>query len=440
MNAPAQGSNTVLLVDDDEMNLELLEQQLDEVDCVPVTSANGEMALEILAANAGEHGFPGIVLTDVSMPVLDGLDLLSRARRIDPELPVILLTAYGDVDSAVRAMKEGAFDFIERPYVPERLRLQVERALETRRIVLENRMLRAQIANRSGIASRLIGNSPPMRALREQIANVADTDVSVLIQGETGTGKELVARSLHEFSTRKAANFVALNCAAIPESMLEAELFGHEAGAYTGATRRRIGRIEYADAGTLFLDEVESMPTHHQVRLLRALQERSIERLGSNESVPVDFRLVAATKTDLAEAARNGEFREDLYFRINVAELHIPPLRERREDVPALLEQFTQELAARHDRDARPMEAAEMQSLFAYGWPGNVRELRNVAERRILGLGDMASMLGGDQAAAVALPDRVDAFERTLITQALIEHGGSIQTVADELGLPRRTL
>jgi DNA-binding NtrC family response regulator len=430
----------ILIVDDDPMNIDLLEQALEETGKPIVTATNGEEGLATLSRLSGPHGFPGIVVTDMKMPVMDGLDFLERSQAIDVDLPVILITAYGDVASAVRAMKNGAYDFIERPFDAERLRSRVTRALESRRLVLENRELKAELADRPGMAAKLIGNSPAIQTLREEIANIAGTDAIVLIHGETGSGKEVVARCLHKFSQRKSAHFVAVNCGAIPENIFESELFGYEAGAFTGANKRQIGKFEFARGGTAFLDEIESMPMQHQVKVLRVLEDKVINRLGSSEPIRVDFRVVAATKTDLQKAVKEGAFREDLYYRLNVAELAIPPLRDRREDIPLLFEHFVQELSARHGRDAPELPRDGMQALFAHDWPGNVRELRNIAERFVLGLGDVARMLGADADLGETLKKRVDAFERALIDQALAENGGSIQDTCKALGVPRRTL
>ena len=430
----------ILIVDDDPTNIKLLRQDLEDVDANLETAANGEKALGVLSSLSGAHGFPGIIVTDMKMPIMDGLELLERARAMDGELPVILITSYGDVASAVRAMKNGAYDFIERPFDAEQLRARVARALDSRRVVLENRELKDQLANRPGMAARLIGNSPAIQTLREDIANIASTDASVLINGETGSGKEVVARCLHEFSRRKSAHFVAINCGAIPEHLLEGELFGWEAGAFANAVKRRIGKLEFARGGTVFLDEIESMPPQHQVKVLLALDGKIITRIGSNEPIKVDFRVVAATKADLKEASGRGDFREDLYYRLNVAELHIPPLRDRREDIPLLFEHFAQELAARHGRDVPEISRADMQALFAHDWPGNVRELRNVAERIVLGLGEVNRILGTDTGAGETLKDRVDAFECALIAQALEEASGSIKETAAALGTPPRTL
>ncbi|MEM6406551.1 MAG: sigma-54 dependent transcriptional regulator, partial [Pseudomonadota bacterium] len=273
--------------------------------------------------------WPGVVISDIRMPQMDGLALLARIRQIDLELPVILITGHGDVAMAVQAMRDGAYDFIEKPFAPERLLETVRRALDSRTLTLENRRLKTELAMQSAPGPRLVGNTAAMQQLRTTINQVADTDADVLVVGETGTGKEMVARALHEHSRRAAHHFVAVNCGAMPDHLLESELFGHESGAFTDAKKRRIGRFEHANQGTLLLDEIESMPLAAQVHLLRVLQERAVERLGSNTSVPLDLRVVAAAKVDLAEASRQGSFREDLYYRLNVVTLRIPPLRER---------------------------------------------------------------------------------------------------------------
>ena len=432
----------LLIVDDDPRNIARIEQALGPIGCEPVSAGDGAEALIVLAHRSGSHGFPGIVITDMKMPGMDGLEFLERARAIDADLPVILITAYGDVASAVQAMKIGAYDFIERPFDADGLRTRVTRALEKRQLVLENRRLRGELANASGIAARIIGNSPAMQSLRDEIANIASTDATVLIHGDTGTGKEVAARCLHEFGRRRHARFVAINCGALSETLIESELFGHEAGAFTDARRQRIGLVEYAKEGTLFLDEIESMPLRLQVKLLRMLQERVISRLGSNEEIKVDIRVVAATKVDLLEAANRREFREDLYFRLNVAELRIPPLNDRREDIPLLFEHFIQELAARHGRDVPRPSPEEMQRLMSRDWRGNVRELRNIAERFVLQLGGPGGPLGpiSEGAGRPTLPEQMDAVESTLIRTALAESAGNVQAAADALGIPRRTL
>jgi two-component system C4-dicarboxylate transport response regulator DctD len=330
---------------------------------------------------------------------------------------------------------------IERPLDIDDLAAKVGGALEKPRLVLDNRRLRTELANRSGIALRLIGNSPAIQTLRDEVVNVASTDATVLIHGETGTGKEVVARALHESGRRSRSRFVAINCGALSENLIDSELFGHEPGAFTDARQRRIGFIEYAKGGTLFLDEIESMPLKLQVKLLRMLQERVITRLGSNEAIRVDIRLVAATKSDLLAAARRREFREDLYFRLGVAELRIPPLNDRREDIPLLFEHFAREFASHHQRDVVPLLGEDLERLMSHDWRGNVRELRNVTERFVLGLGrGIAEVLDRAGGRRRSLPEQMDVVEAVFIRRALEESAGNVQAAADTLGVPRRTL
>jgi len=430
---------SVLIVDDDPVNRDLLEQQLAPVGETILTADDGSAALEKLRPD-----FPGVVVTDLKMPRMDGLELLRRGRENDPDLPIIMVTAHGDIAKAVQAMRDGAYDFIERPYDPDRLREMVARAMRARALVLENRALRAELKAKVGLEARLLGGSPVMVELRKTVANLADTDANVLIIGETGTGKELVARSLHDLGKRNKHRFVPVNCGALPESLIESELFGHEAGAFTGAARQRVGRLEYAHRGTLFLDEIDSLPIALQSRLLRVLQEREIERLGSNESIKADFRAVAATQVDLAKAIEAGAFRRDLFYRLDVAEIRIPPLRDRREDIPLLFRAFADEIAAHHGREAPALERSDLHALMAYSWPGNVRELRNVVERCVLGLnrapGALAGSLPEGDGKALGLGEQIDAFERCVLEQELAKRKGNIQAAADALKLPVRTL
>lgn len=387
----------------------------------------------------------GVVITDIRMPGMDGLACLNHIQTIDRELPVILITGHGDVAMAVQAMRDGAYDFIEKPFAPERLLDTVKRALESRTLTLENRRLRTELAMHSAPGPRLVGQTLAMQQLRTTIAQVADMDADVLVVGETGTGKELVARALHEHSRRAAHNFVAVNCGAIAEHLLESELFGHEPGAFTDAKSRRIGRFEYANQGTLLLDEIESMPLASQVHLLRVLQERTVERLGTNTPIPLDLRVIAAVKIDLAEASQRGEFREDLYYRLNVVTLEIPPLRERMEDIPLLFQHFVLVASARYERVVPPLQANHIRALLAHRWPGNVRELRNIAERYVL-LGenldyDLERLIhGGAAETALTLPEQLGCFEKCLISQQLSLHKGNLKKTMDVLGIPRKTL
>ena len=425
---------------DDELDLRLANEQTLQLAGFSVALfEKAEDALPQLDAQAG-----GVVVSDIRLPGMNGLGLLQALQQIDSTLPVILITGHGDISMAVDAMQKGAYDFIEKPFSSERLVDTVRRALEKRRLTLENRDLRIELDEKDALGPRLIGKTAAMKALRRSIKQLADTAADILLVGETGTGKELAARSLHEHSSRRERNFVAINCGAIPENLIESELFGHEKGAFTGAEARRIGKFEYADRGTVFLDEIESMPLAAQVRLLRVLQERRLERLGSNEGIDLDIRIVAASKVDLKQAAERGEFREDLFYRLNVVTLALPPLRERREDIPLLFQHFLLVAAARYGKEAPALPADLSRSLMVYHWPGNVRELRNAAERFVL-LGDAPGLQpdaadGGSPGVPLTLPEHVEAFERALIEQALAESGGVIKETMERLGLPRKTL
>ncbi|MHC6224260.1 sigma-54-dependent transcriptional regulator [Pseudomonas sp. X10] len=381
--------------------------------------------------------FPGVIISDVRMPGMDGLQLLEQLQADDPDLPVILLTGHGDVPMAVEAMRNGAYDFLEKPFSPQSLLGSLRRALEKRQLVLENRRLHEQADLKARLENTLLGMSHGLQQLRRQVLDLAALPVNVLIRGETGSGKERVARCLHDFGPRASKPFVALNCAAIPESLFEAELFGHESGAFTGAQGKRIGKLEYANGGTVFLDEIESMPLAQQAKLLRVIQEQKLERLGANQSINVDLRIIAATKPDLLEEARAGRFREDLAYRLNVAELRLAPLRERREDIPLLFEFFARQAAERLGRSAPPLGGAQLARLLGHDWPGNVRELANAAERHALGLDSPALE---DSPAGQSLAEQIEAFEAQCLRAALRQHKGEIKAVMESLQLPRRTL
>ncbi|CCO48895.1 C4-dicarboxylate transport transcriptional regulatory protein dctD [Vibrio nigripulchritudo SOn1] len=353
---------------------------------------------------------------------------------------MILITGHGDISMAVQSMHDGAYDFIEKPFSNDRLIDTVKRAIERRKLTLENQKLKRALKANKTLGPRIIGETDSIQSLRDTISHIADTNADILLFGETGTGKELVARSLHEQSSRREQNFVAVNCGAVPENLIESELYGHEKGAYTGADSQRIGKFEYAQGGTLFLDEIESMPMQAQIRLLRVLQERQIERIGSNKSISLDIRVIAATKVDLKDAASEGTFRQDLYYRLNVVTLDLPPLRLRKEDIPALFHHFLLVAAARYGKAATSLPSADLQTLIAHDWPGNVRELRNAAERFVL-LGKL-SQLGETEKPKCqsGLADQVSEFEKALIEQALADHGGSIKDTMSALQLPRKTL
>jgi two-component system response regulator AauR len=426
---------TVLIVEDDPHVLLGCQQALALEDIHSQGVGSAEEALALVGDN-----FAGIVISDIRLPGIDGLELLKRLKERDRTLPVVLITGHGDVSMAVGAMRDGAYDFMEKPFSPERLVDVARRALEQRGLAREVWSLRRQLAERDSLEGKIIGRSAAMQNLRALIANVADTSANVLIEGETGTGKELVARCLHDFSRRHASQFVALNCGGLPENLFESEIFGHEANAFTGAGKRRIGKIEHAHNGTLFLDEVESMPISLQIKLLRVLQERTLERLGSNQSVAVDCRVIAATKSDLDELSKASQFRSDLYYRLNVVTLELPPLRERREDILQLFEHFLQLSSLRFDREPPQLDPQTMSALMSHDWPGNVRELRNVAERYALGL--PAFKKSGLTAASQSLgfSEAVEAFEKNLLNEALQRSGGNLSQASQELGMAKTTL
>lgn len=426
----------VLIIEDDPDVALGCEQalQLEGIACECVASA--EQARKRLMPD-----YEGVVVSDIRLPGMDGMALLRELMALDSELPVVLITGHGDVSMAVQAMKDGAQDFLEKPFAPELLVGAVRRALERRRLVLEVRSLRRQLESAGNLEHRLLGRAPNMQRLRQTLQSLAQSAADVLIVGETGAGKELVARCLHEASSRRNGNFVAINCGGLPDTLFDSEMFGSEAGAFTGAGKKRIGKIEHASGGTLFLDEIESMPMAMQIKLLRVLQERVLERLGSNTLIPIDCRVIAATKVDLLELSRQGLFRADLYYRLNVATLTVPPLRERREDVPLLFEHFALQGAARHQRPVPELTAARIQQLLGYDWPGNVRELRNVAERTVLGIEAGSPPFGTEPSEAPKpLAATVEAFERALIADALRRQGGSLARTAEALSMPKTTL
>lgn len=422
----------VFLIEDDAVVRKGCAQAL-SIANIPVRAfADAESAFAALAGC-----LPGAVVTDVRLPGRDGLAVLREMRQRDRELPVVLVTGHGDVAMAVEAMRLGAHDFVEKPFSSDRLVSVVRSALEKRSLLLENRRLRERLEAQGEMP--VIGQSPGMQGVRRLIAALAPTDVDILINGETGSGKEVVARAIHAASGRRGP-FVAINCAALPESVFESELFGHEAGAFTGAGKRRIGKIEYANGGTLFLDEIESMPLNLQAKLLRVLQERVVERLGGNAVVSVDCRVLAASKTDLKQLSETGGFRADLFYRLNVASIDLPPLRERREDIPLLMAFFLRQAAQRYGKPLPEWSAGDLVRWQAYDWPGNVRELKNAADRCCLGLPDGLPVVGHVAAPAQSLAARVDQAEKSFIELALRTAQGSVAAAADALQMPKKTL
>jgi DNA-binding NtrC family response regulator len=432
----------ILVVDDDPASRDLLRRVLAGVGHEVAQAANGREALEELARHPTD-----LVISDIRMPDLDGVQLLEKLRELAPEVPVILVTAFGDVEGAVEAIRRGAFDYLSKPYDVDGIRLLVQRALAQTALVAENRELRRQVREKYKLEG-IVGRSEPMLQVFKTAARVAQSDATVLIEGESGTGKEQVARAIHASSKRAGGPFVAVDCGAIAEGVLESELFGHARGAFTGAQQSRRGLFEEASHGTLFLDELGDVGPALQARLLRALQEGEVRRVGANEAIPVDVRVLAATNKDLARLVKEGKFREDLYYRINVVTIRLPPLRERREDIPLLAEHF----AMKHGGpEGSAITPAARELLLGYDWPGNVRELENVVARA-LALNHAGLVVPED------LPDRLrglppgipppgagerltlDEVERRYAAQVLAETGGNKTRAAEILGIDRKTL
>ncbi len=435
----------ILFVDDDESGRALSLYNLGEAGYLVETASDGEQAIARFAPE--RHA---LVITDLRMPGRSGLEVLAHVKRHAPDVPVLVITAHGSVEAAVEAMRAGAYDFLEKPFGRDQLLLSVARALERRRLALENRELRLRAA---GVERELVAASEPMLQLLRTVDRVARSEATVLILGESGTGKELIARRLHARSARADGPFVAVNCAALPSELLESELFGHERGAYTGAARARAGRFRHAERGTIFLDEVGELPPALQAKLLRVLQERCVDVLGADQPVPVDVRVLAATQQDLQKRIAAGSFREDLFYRLNVLELRVPPLRERVEEVETLARHFVARLA-----EGRVLALPEplLGELRRYRWPGNVRELENVCERLVvLCEGDtlrredlpLALLAGAEASPAFedALPLPAEGLslvdlERRVIERALQLKGGNISQTAAYLRVPRHVL
>jgi DNA-binding NtrC family response regulator len=383
----------ILIAEDEDLMRAILTRLVEEAGYRTVAVSNAEEALERFASED-----VALTLTDIRMAGLDGLALLDRLKDIDAEALVIVMTAYSSVDSAVAALRKGAYDYITKPFVNEDLLQSVKNALRQRELFRENRQLRRELDRRYSF-SEIIGTSTALHAVFRLVEKVAATNTNILIQGESGTGKELIARAIHHNSPRADRPFVAVNCGALPETLLESELFGHTKGAFTGAVAAKPGLFRSAEGGTVLLDEVGEISPAMQVRLLRALQEHEVTPLGSNVAVPFDARIICATNRDLEKEVSEGRFREDLFYRLNVIEIHLPPLRERREDIPLLARHFIMRTAREQQREEKGVEQAAMSALINYRWPGNVRELQNAIER--------AFTLSGDQIDPDSLPPRV---------------------------------
>jgi two-component system NtrC family response regulator len=436
--------DTILVVDDEVNYLTVMEELLGQAGYEVLTAAGGPEAMKISAANDLD-----LVLTDMKMPKMNGIELLEELKRLYPDLPVMLMTAYGTVEKAVAAMKKGAFDYILKPFKNEEILVTIAKALEHRRLILENRMLIQDLEKRYGFPN-IVGESRTMQEILSLVKRVGQSRATVLISGESGTGKELIARAIHQRSPRAAKTFISVNCAALTETLLESELFGHERGAFTHAVATRKGRFELADGGTLFLDEVAEMSPALQVKLLRVLQEMEFERVGGTRTIKVDVRVVAATNRELKEDVEVGRFREDLYYRLHVVHLHIPPLRERQEDIPLLATHFLHKYAQENVRGEVRIVPEALKLLTLYRWPGNVRELENVMERAVILCGNnliTPQDLPGELAPASAeakldidrfiplhtpLPEALERIEEQMIRRAL-EQSGQVQVRAAEL-------
>ncbi len=435
---------SILLIDDDDSLRRVMEFSLVEAGYAVRTASNGEDGLRLFGQESSDA-----VVTDITMPGMSGMEVLARIRGKDGQTPVIVITAYGTIESAVEAMKKGAFDYITKPFNRDELRMTLEKALALRRLERENVELRAAVTDRYSFAG-IIGTSDSLKNVLDLAGRVAPSEASVLITGESGTGKELLARGIHGNSARAQGPFVAVNCAAIPEGLIESELFGHVKGAFTGAVRDKAGKFELASGGTLFLDEIGELRIDLQAKLLRALQERQVDRVGGKHPLAIDVRVLAATNKELERAVKEGAFREDLYYRLNVITLQMPPLRERRDDIQLLVSHFLKKFNA----PSVGIDPAALSALRAYGWPGNVRELENVIERAsVLRRGDMVTL--GDlpeklekkkqsvEDIILNLPEEgisLEDLEKSLIIRALEKHKNNQTRAAEYLGITRPTL
>jgi two-component system response regulator HydG len=434
---------TILIADDEEAHRLMLRAHLEREGFAIVEASNGQDAIEKVSERIVD-----LVLMDIRMPAIDGMEALVRIKKLNPAMPIIIMTAYGSIDSAVEALKSGAEDYLTKPLDMDELIIKVKRAIRYHQLEEENILYRERLGIRFDF-SNIIGKSPKMRELFETLSMVAPTGATVLLLGESGTGKEIIANAIHQNSPRREKPYVKVNCAALPETLLESELFGHEKGAFTGAIDKKKGRFERADGGTIFLDEIGEMSLPTQTKILRVLQERDFEPVGGTKTIKVDVRIIAATNKHLEEEVSKGRFREDLYYRINVVPIIIPPLRDRREDIPLLAEHFLRIYSEKNRRTIKGFEQGVMQAFIQHSWPGNVREIENIMERMVImskgdtiTLDDLPPALAGRQQEEESTPSPTSLkdVERETIVKTLQQAGGNRTKTAAILGISRKTL
>ena len=426
----------IVIIDDDQEVASALSEMLELEGFTVAVFYSAEQALQTLNVNS-----PAIILSDVRMPKMGGLSLLGQIQKLDSSLPVILMSGHGDIPMAINAMEKGAHYFLEKPLDPEKLVSLLNQASQQRRLVLESRTLQKDLKQLSGIEKFIIGKSEAIMSIRQSVLALSQVNVDTIIYGDTGSGKDVVAQALHLYSPRRDKRFVAINCGGMSESLIESELFGHEVGSFTGANKLHIGKIEAANGGTLFLDEIESMPLSVQIKLLRVLQDRCIERLGSSQPINVKMTVIAASKDNLVTLSNEGLFRKDLFYRLNVASISIPSLRQRRGDILPLFLHYAEQACARYNKKMPELSPQYTDSMLSHNWPGNVRELKNAADRFILGITEISgnttleldeNMNGYDE--------RMDQFERQLLEEGLRTGNGQIKETAELLNMTSKTL
>jgi len=437
-------SGSILIIDNEKRMCGVLKAALELDNHRVETAYDGEAGIAKFM-----KGDFDIVITDLKMPGRDGIEVLEQVKKTSPEAEVILMTAYATAQTAVEAMRKGAYDYLIKPFEMVEMKLKVKQILEKKQLAKENVALKSKLKDKYSLEN-IIGQSEAMQKVYQMVEKVAPRDATVLIRGESGTGKELIAEAIHRLSRRADGKFIAVNCAALPETLLESELFGHEKGAFTGAEKQKLGRFELASGGTIFLDEIGDVPLSVQVKLLRVLQSKQFSRLGSEQTIQVDVRTIAATNRNLEELMKQGTFREDLYYRLNVFPIYLPPLRERREDIPELVVHFLK----KHDQPEDKIDAQAMRALMNYHWPGNIRELENIIERMIILSGDdkitvdllppqFSGAIAPRDSLSIEIPDQglsIDDVERQLINSALRKAGGNKSKAAKLLGITRRKL